>query len=594
MIFYILGSIDVTCRYMAKSSYPNANANANANEDACLTYFTFMDPPNSLSQELRMMKKSDEKKGIFRFQPVHSFIGIKDTPFFTCRCSSDLFSELRTGRRPGSWRLIMGKSLLILILTLILTSMVSSFCCADETIDRELNEAYILFQQGKLEGAREKYEQVIEKNYDNFKAHFSLGVIFQIQRKDEQALGHYQICTDIDPSFAPTYNNIGWIFFARGEYNKAQLAYMQALEKDPGYILAYNNLGIVFLIGGETDTARFIFEKVLTLQPGNIMALNNLGLVYESRGEGEEAKKKYNEVLMKDPGNICARANLARVFMDEGSWGKAGKIYNQLEEERPDSPLSTFSLAEFFHRTGDLKRSERYLRKTLKLQPSHFSAREILAEILINQKRYNEALFNLLRLREQAPGDPGVLLSLGTAYYYLDDYPASTIYLSEALKKNPSSTSAMTYLGLINEENSDYNRAFFYFYKCYLSNPINLQNKQNLARVYLKIGKLQEGEALIDGMLREYPDNADALCLKSFILWKMKRKEDSFKILRKILRMNPEHAKANFYYGIFQCIEGNEKVGMKFIAKSVKENWKILKDVKKFPRIYEKFKINVK
>lgn len=485
-------------------------------------------------------------------------------------------------------------NLFVPVLLVILLCMVTSFCFADERIEEQLKEAYGLFQQGRLEEARQIYEKVVEEDYDNFKAHFSLGVIFQFQKKDEQALGHYSICTDIDPGFAPTYNNMGWIFFTRGEYNKAQLAYMHALENDPKYLLAYNNLGVVFLIGGETDTAKFIFEKVLVLQPGNLMALNNLGLVYESRGEQGEARKKYNEVLMKDPGNVSARINLARVCMAEGKWGTALKIYKQLEKERPDSPLTSFSLAAFFYKTGDMKRSERYLRKTLKFQPLHYSAREMLSEILLKQKRYKESLWQLLLLKEQSPGAPGVLLSLGVVYYYMDDYPTSMNYLSETLKKFPSSTVAMTYLGLISEENSDYNGAFFHFYNCYLLNPINLQNKQNLARVYLKIGKFQEGEALVNDMLAVHPDDSESLCLKSFILWKMNRKEDAFKILRKIIRMNPSHVNANYYYGIFQCIEGNDKIGIPHLLKSIKNNWKILKEVKRFPRIYEKFKNNVK
>ena len=483
---------------------------------------------------------------------------------------------------------------LSMVFLLVFYSSFFSSGFADELIEEQSKEAYGLFQSGKFEEARHIYEEIVEKDYNNFQAHFSLGVIFQIQKKDEQALGHYSICTDIDPGFAPTYNNMGWIFFTRGEYNKAQLAYMQALQNDPKYILAYNNLGVVFLIGGELDTAKFIFEKVIALQPGNLMALNNLGLVCESKGETEEAKKKYNEVLMKDPGNVSARINLARVSMAEGRWGTAREIFERLERELPNSPLTSFSLASFYYRTGDMRKAERFLRKTLKLQPLHFSAREMLSELLIKQKKYKKSLLQLQLLKEQSPGDPEVLLNLGIAYYYLDDYPKSINYFSETLQKFPSSTTAMTYLGLICEENSDYNRAFFHFYNCYLINPINPQNKQNLARVYIKIGKLHEGEAMIDDMLKVHPHDAEALCLKSFILWKMNRKEDAFKILREILRMNPRHINANFYYGIFQCIEGNDKIGIKYLMKSIKTNWKILKEVKKFPRIYEKFKNNVK
>ena len=382
-----------------------------------------------------------------------------------------------------------------------------------------LNKAYYKFQSGELEQAEKLYQKVIEKEPENFRAHFSLGVIFQIQKKYNLSLKHYETCNRVNPNFAPTYNNIGWIYFTIGEYDQAQIGYMTAIEKDPSYLLAYNNLGIIFLLRNDLDMARIIFNKILKLHPNNIMALNNLGLVYEAQGKYDLAERKFFEILSMDPGNVTARINLARLFIHKGKWKEPGIILNQLKKEYPDSPVVSFFLAFFNYKRGDLKKAKKYLLKTLSFQKNHFQARLILSNILMNEGSYLSALNHLKYLSHLSPNNYELLFNIGKCYYYLENFSESINYLKMAVKSNPSSVAALNQLGLAYEQAGNNQLAYYYYYRCHLIEPDDSKIQINLARIYVVLGMYREADVIISEILEKEPKNIEALHLKSYLLW---------------------------------------------------------------------------
>lgn len=48
-----------------------------------------------------------------------------------------------------------------------------------------------------------------------------------------EAIAHWERATKIDPSYAPSYNNLAIAYEQQGEFDKARAAYEKALELDP-------------------------------------------------------------------------------------------------------------------------------------------------------------------------------------------------------------------------------------------------------------------------------------------------------------------------------------------------------------------------
>ena len=67
----------------------------------------------------------------------------------------------------------------------------------------------------------------------------------------------------------------------RGLWQEALYRWHRATELDPSYAAAWNDLGIGYEHEGEFDKAREAYEKALALEPGNVMIQQNYDLFRE-------------------------------------------------------------------------------------------------------------------------------------------------------------------------------------------------------------------------------------------------------------------------------------------------------------------------
>lgn len=81
--------------------------------------------------------------------------------------------------------------------------------------------------------------------------------------------------------------------FRKGKVDEAEKALKNALAADVNYAPAHNNLGNVYFARGEYYLAAWEFEYAVRLMPNHPEPLNNLGAVYEQVGRLERAIECY-------------------------------------------------------------------------------------------------------------------------------------------------------------------------------------------------------------------------------------------------------------------------------------------------------------
>ena len=119
-------------------------------------------------------------------------------------------------------------------------------------------------------------------------------------------------------------------------------------------------------------------------------------------------------------------------------------IANKLAPNEP-SILNSLGIAMYYR--GRLDLAEKYLRQSLKINPKFTEARGNLGHLLIEKKKYSQALTNLSLAREDLTyGSPEKIhANLGRAYFYLSDYSMAEKELNLALKTNREYCIALFY-----------------------------------------------------------------------------------------------------------------------------------------------------
>ena len=97
-----------------------------------------------------------------------------------------------------------------------------------------------------LSGAEKLYQEVLNKDDNNFNANFLLGTLFASTKRFELALTKLEKAKAIKPNYADTYNNLANVYKEQNKIELAKKNYNLAIKVNPKNINAIDNLGLIF------------------------------------------------------------------------------------------------------------------------------------------------------------------------------------------------------------------------------------------------------------------------------------------------------------------------------------------------------------
>src|SRR6202049_4038513 len=131
-----------------------------------------------------------------------------------------------------------------------------------------LQDAYQAQMEGDYDRAVELYKASLEL-HPTAEAHTFLGWAYHFQGKLDQAISECRTAIDIDPEFGNPYNDIGAYLIELKRFDEA-IPWLEraitAKRYDPRHF-PYCNLGRVYLAKGEFNRARRLFQQALEIEP---------------------------------------------------------------------------------------------------------------------------------------------------------------------------------------------------------------------------------------------------------------------------------------------------------------------------------------
>ena len=146
-------------------------------------------------------------------------------------------------------------------------------------------------------------------------AHNNLGTVFFKRGQLDEAVERFHYALQINPRFAAAHYGLANVLYRRGQLDQAIHSYRNALEIRPGFMEAHYNLGVALAKSGSLNESIQHYQTALRLQSDNAEVHNNLGNALLTRGEINEAMEHYREALRIEPGLLAARQNLSQLEM---------------------------------------------------------------------------------------------------------------------------------------------------------------------------------------------------------------------------------------------------------------------------------------
>ncbi len=175
--------------------------------------------------------------------------------------------------------------------------------------------------------------------------------------------------------------------------------------------------------------------------------------------------------------------------------------------------------------------------------------REDLVEIVraYREQKYLPALERCWLALEREPDFPAALYQLAVVYFRLRRYGDCQAVFERFLECVPHELPATQALGHCYYSLGDYARALEHYRKILEQDPAaSIEVSRGLALSHVRLGRLEEGLALLEGVLLEKPDYADVHNWRSQVLYDLERSEEALQAAEKARQLEPFEPRGHF------------------------------------------------
>ena len=141
------------------------------------------------------------------------------------------------------------------------------------------------------------FKDILKYEPDGARINNNLGNLYYDKGEKEKAEEYYWKAVSIEDNFPQPHFNLGSILQSRNDIRGAIVEFEKAIEIDPNFPYAYQNLAIIYAGQGDLANAANALEKLKTITPYNPRIYYNLALIYLEKKDSESAHKNLQEGL---------------------------------------------------------------------------------------------------------------------------------------------------------------------------------------------------------------------------------------------------------------------------------------------------------
>jgi len=397
------------------------------------------------------------------------------------------------------------------------------------------------FRLGDFEAAEQRIHQAFTLDPKNSEVHREYANVLATREKFPEAYVHIEKLLDETPADEELLNLAISIDVRRDDYWVALKRLERALKDSASPEFVYYKMGRVYRDMGKNKEAREAFEKSLAIDSNYYQAATYLAILCEEQGDEVRALELY-EGLAHLTNNALYHRKLASLFMKRKDFSKAIEAFHNLLQLEPSDMNSLLQMARAWIEVGDLAKSEEKFRELLAMDPGNGTLRLMLGMLLEAQTRFPEALDQYLLIESDS-----------TAYFDSMPLRLKAFHKLDRKKELLESLEASSTLAQ-KAEDANKSQALF----------------RVVAQYFAELQELSRSEEVLKSALKRFPSDEALLFQKGMLFEKMRRYDDSIKIMLSILSVNPAHVGALNYVGYTWAEQGkNLDEAEKFVKKAL-------------------------
>ncbi len=205
-------------------------------------------------------------------------------------------------------------------------------------IARDLGDAYL--NQGNASAALRELLKAEKLNPDDYLTQNSLGLAYMMKKHYAQAIKHFKRAIELKPDYSPAKNNLGALYLAMENWDAA-IEILTQVTKDLLYATPHfplTNLGYAYFKKGDYAKAESYYKQALEIEPNYPLALQGLARIYMKTGRPAKAAVYLRRLVKLAPKHPGFHLLLAKALHRAGNLKEAWRVYGKVIALAPDSP----------------------------------------------------------------------------------------------------------------------------------------------------------------------------------------------------------------------------------------------------------------
>jgi Flp pilus assembly protein TadD len=354
----------------------------------------------------------------------------------------------------------------------LLTGSISAFCAAQTPVQEHVQtQAQTQFKPDAPPSEAAPSPSPRADAYYNY----AIGHLYEQQYETTnqpefatQAIDAYKKAYALDPKSPVIGERLAEMYWKAQRVHEAVAEAQELLKRDPNDLQTRRLLGRIYLrsLGDPSSAAqsemaaRAIeqYKEVYRLDPSDSESALWLARLYRLRNEHDKAEDVLRGMLKQDPDNEAAVEQLTQLLLDEGKSADAVLLLEGVTSRTP-SPALLDLLGDAYTQTHDLAKAEAAYRKATDLDPSELSHVRGLAQTLLAEEKFSDALTVYQKLADLMPDDSDVYLRLAQIYRELHQLDHAEENLLKARQYAPGSLEVMYNEAMLYEAQGRYEDA---------------------------------------------------------------------------------------------------------------------------------------
>jgi protein O-GlcNAc transferase len=286
------------------------------------------------------------------------------------------------------------------------------------------------------------YEKYLGQRPDDAEAHFDLGYVYTAQHQSEKADAEYRKAIELDPKMTQAYLNLG-ISLIDTAPKDAVAPLQKVTEQEYGFERGHFLLGVAEENSKELPEAVKELGIAIKLDPNDEAAYVALGRANLASGNAAAAEADFQDALRLKSDDSDAQLGLANCLIQEKKPADAAAALANYLKAQPNDERARMMRAALLVNLGKNDEALAELDVLAKTRPETVESLKLRALIYYRQKKLDQTAAVLQKAEAMAPQNVDIHAELGHALMEMQNYPAATQELEQAFQLDKSANDVL-------------------------------------------------------------------------------------------------------------------------------------------------------